>query len=252
MQRCIGEHETEPGLSRSHAFGKTVSLKGIEQQHRCGAALQQLLLLHGERGEAADLFRIPGHQCKRLVSAPLALPEPCHGLAVFGSAGQMEAADPLDGDNTAGPETRSRQLQGIAVYLPSLRILEAEPWSAGRAGVGLGMETAVGRIVVFGLALRAHCEGRHAGIGAVIGHSPDDRQAGAAVAAVGQRIAVSPVGRIGDVGQAVRAEGGVGGDIGTGCAVMAAGNLEAVHVAAPGQCCPLDGIDPGQRRRLVL
>jgi len=81
-------------------------------------------------------------------------------------------------------------------------------------GVGLGVEAAVGGVVVFGLAGGAHWEDGHGGLGTVVGDAAGDGEAGAAVGAVEEGIAVAAVGGIEEFVEAVGAGGGVGGDAG--------------------------------------
>ncbi len=58
------------------------------------------------------------------------------------------------------------------------------------------METAVCRIEIFALAVRTQREGRHAGVVAVVGQRLDQRVARAALGAVDERVAVTPVLRV--------------------------------------------------------
>src|SRR5919199_846599 len=81
------------------------------------------------------------------------------------------------------------QLVPEAVQEPYLR-------AADRAGVGLGVEAAVGWGVVISLAVGAHLEVCHRGHGPVVGHRAGYGEPRAAVGAVGERIPVAPVCRI--------------------------------------------------------
>src|SRR5262249_38026161 len=78
------------------------------------------------------------------------------------------------------------------------------------AGVRLRVETAIQRVFVLLDAFRAHHELLHGRVGPVIGQRLDDRKARAAVRAVGERVAMAAVIRIGNVVQAIRANGEVG------------------------------------------
>ena len=71
------------------------------------------------------------------------------------------------------------------------------------------MEAAVARVVVFGLALRAHRERLHRGVRAVVGQGFDDAETRAAVGAVGEWITMAAVLGIEDFAQAIRAGGDV-------------------------------------------
>ena len=68
--------------------------------------------------------------------------------------------------------------------------------------------------MVFGGARLAHRERRHGRQRPVVGHVPDDGEPGAAVGAVDERVPEPPVGRIGELAQAVRAGRGVRRDQG--------------------------------------
>jgi hypothetical protein len=57
----------------------------------------------------------------------------------------------------------------------------------------LGVKTAVHRVIVLTLALRAHLEAAHGGLGTIIRDVLDDGEARTAVGAIGKRITVTPV-----------------------------------------------------------
>ncbi|MPN22237.1 hypothetical protein SDC9_169620 [bioreactor metagenome] len=67
------------------------------------------------------------------------------------------------------------------------------------------MEAAVGRVGVLRGAVRTHGEPAHRGRRPVVRQILDDRQPWAAVGAGGERVAVAAVGRVGHLGQTVRA-----------------------------------------------
>ena len=77
------------------------------------------------------------------------------------------------------------------------------------AGVRLGVEAAVARVLVLGPAALAHLEAGHRRQRPVVGDAADDREARAAVGAVGERVAVAAVGGVEELGQAV----GAGGEV---------------------------------------
>ena len=103
------------------------------------------------------------------------------------------------------------------------------------AGVGLGVEAAIGGVVVFGLAGGAHWETGHGGLGAVVGDAAGDGEAGAAVCAVEEGIAVASVGGVEQLAEAVGAGGGVGGDAGADAAEILAGEDAEGGVADGGE-----------------
>jgi hypothetical protein len=144
-------------------------------------------------------------RCLRARSAP---PRPRCGVA-----GEVPAAEALHGDDEAAGERRRGR--GDRVHRPHGLTgggEEAEPRPTGRAGVRLRVEAPVARALVLAPAGGAHAEVRHRGRGPVVGHVGRDREAGAAVGAVGEGVAVAPVGRVGHLGQALVAGGEVGRD----------------------------------------
>jgi hypothetical protein len=89
------------------------------------------------------------------------------------------------------------------------------------------METAIGWIVVFALALGAHRERAHGRGRAVVGQGGDDGKARAAVGAVGEGIAEAAVARIEDLGETGRAGGQIRHDQRAFLAAGAFADLEA-------------------------
>ena len=89
---------------------------------------------------------------------------------------------------------------------------ERELRAAVPAGVGLGVEAAVGGIVVLGLAGGAHLEARHGGLRAVVGNAAGDGVARAAVGAVEKGIAIAAVRGREQFAEAVGTGGGVCGN----------------------------------------
>ena len=71
------------------------------------------------------------------------------------------------------------------------------------------MKTAVARIVILRLARGAHAKAGHRGVRPVVRNVADDGVARPAVGAVGEGIAIAPVGRIGEIAEAVGAGGHV-------------------------------------------
>ena len=143
--------------------------------------------------------QVARHQCERLVAAPLAVAQTADGHGVAGIAGQVESAQTFNGEDLARGE-------------PAARLLDAR--GKGRstlgAGVGLGMKAPVARIVVLRLAGRAHVEGGHGGVGAIVGDIANDGVARAAVGAIGERVAEAAVGGRGEIAEAIVAGGHVG------------------------------------------
>jgi len=74
------------------------------------------------------------------------------------------------------------------------------------------MKAAIGAVVIFSLAIRAHHEIAHGGSGTVVGDVLDDGESGAAVGAVGEGIAIAPILLVKDLLLTFMAGGNVGGD----------------------------------------
>ena len=119
--------------------------------------------------------------------------------------------------------------------------------AADRTRVGLGVEAAVGRVVVLGLAGRAHPEAGHRRERPVVGDPADDREARPAVGAVDERVAVAPVGGVVKLAQAVLAGRPVGRDRRVRlAAARALGDAEA-GLAPRREPFPQHPLDHGQR-----
>src|SRR5581483_5894752 len=81
--------------------------------------------------------------------------------------------------------------QGVAPIVPEFQL-----WAASRTSIGLGVKSAIGRVLVFGLTSSTHKEPAHRGIRPVVRQGIDDAEARSAAGAVGERIEVPSVLRI--------------------------------------------------------
>jgi len=91
------------------------------------------------------------------------------GFRLVGVYGEVETAEAFDGQNFALAEQTVGFGDWVAGLCDFVSVDEGEMRAALAAGVRLGVEAAVERVVVFGLALRAHGEGGHGGLAAVVG-----------------------------------------------------------------------------------
>ena len=169
----------------------------------------------------AKLLEAGEHDGERLVGAPLAQLQAAHGVAIRGVAGEMEAAEALDGQDLAGAQqigglTDGRRRAGFAAggqldHAVSLRIQTQQPHAgaAHRTRVGLRVEAAVARVLVLPPAGRAQREAPHRRPLAVVGQVLDDREPGPAVGAVGERVVVAAVAGVEQLATAVVAGGDV-------------------------------------------
>jgi len=198
----------------------------------------------GQRGD------IQAHHRERFGLALLALAQPGHGSRMARIAGQMEAAEALDGDDA----TVAQQAQGLRDRIAGQRlsrlIQQAQLRPARRAAGRFGMETAVGRRAVFHSARRTERKAGQAGRRPVVGNLPADRVTRPAMRAGGKGIAPAAVGRIAEIGDAGGTDRRIRPDGGRHLARRARQDDEALagHLGR----CAVDGIDARQARRLAL
>ncbi len=112
------------------------------------------------------------------------------------------------------------------------------------------MKAPIRRVFVLPPAVWTEGEGRHAGVGAVVGDGADDAQARPAMGAVGEGVAITPVRRVGDLGGAGGAGGGVRHHPGSDGAGGTGQDVEAGPGQGLGQGSPFHGIDAGQNGTL--
>jgi len=214
---------------------------------------------------AWGLLQIADHQGKRLVAPGLACSQPGNGRRVPGVGHQVKAAQSLDGHDLTGAQGIGRAVQGVVplddqrpetndeaprrrdegrvtfgqqstfVLRPSSFVyhrwscIQSQARPAHGTCIRLSMETPVEGVLILGLAIRAHNEAAHGGVGPVVGQRLDDGETWTAVGAVGERIAIAAVARVEDFGQAV----GAGGDVGQhqdrlGAMLLAVPDLKAL------------------------
>lgn len=179
----------------------------------------------GGGGEIAD------HEGEGLIAAGLALAETVDGGVVEGMAGEVEATEAADGADLALGEA----LEGEGERVTWSGGVELELGTALGAGDGLGVEAAVGGVVVFGLTGGAKGEWGEGGGGAIVRELADDRVAGAAVGAVEERVAEAAVGGVEEFVAAVGAEGEIGGKVGAVAVAGGAGGNAELRVTGEGQ-----------------
>jgi hypothetical protein len=165
----------------------------------------------------------------------------------------MDATHAFDGDDLPGADAQCGFGDGVVCRygLPAF-IVQTQTRAARRAGIGLGMETARGGVVVFGPACQALHELCHAGVGAVIGESGGDRVARATVDAVDEGVAVAAVGGIEQFRQAVRADRRVGRDAGLYLARLARRDAEAAQAGGRSRQVARDFFHARQCGRFAL
>ena len=217
MQRGVREHHAQGRVTGGHGGrDRRTGARGEEDDRSLRSAEER----GGSRrdpAEDAEALQVTDHDGEGLRGATLPLPQPEHRRLAPGVAHEVEASEALDGHHLAPCERLRGPGQGIhpgpvvrEVALPSRPgAPPGQPGTAHLAGVGLGVEAAVEGIAVLLRARRAEPEAGHGRGGPVVGHVTDDGEAGPAVRAVGEGIAVAPVRRVEQLGPAGRAGGQV-------------------------------------------
>lgn len=118
------------------------------------------------------------------------------------------------------------------------------------AGDRLRVKAAVGRIGVLPGAVGAHREVGHRRVVPVVRKTADDREAGPAVRAGDERVAVTPVGRIGQFGETCLAGRHVRRDQGARGASGRGGGDDEPVTSGGGDLMVVDGLHARERRRL--
>ena len=115
----------------------------------------------------------------------------------------MYTAETLDGDDLPCLDALPGKLYRVALHVLSLGVQKEDLRAAVRAAVRLGMVAAIFNIVILPVTVRAHGKGAHRGLCPVIGHVLYNGEPRAAVGAVDERIAVTPVAGRSQLTQAV-------------------------------------------------
>ncbi len=197
----------------------------LAQQHdgaRRAFQLGGLGLVH--LAELARLAHRSGHNGEGLARAALACPQASQRIGVLRVAHQVVAAQALHCHNAAFADYAHRCIDEPVGCFDVVRPLDAidaggaalsgarppQMGAALEASIGLSMEAAVRRVVVFRLAFGAHREFGHGSGRAVVGQPAHDGEARAAVGAVDERVVVAPVLRVEQLFHAGIAGGQVG------------------------------------------
>ena len=164
--------------------------------------------------EPAHSLHIPAHEGKGLFVPVLSPAKLLRQNLIVTAAGQMHPTKTLDSHDAAGFQGIARQLNGVSVQLISILVQIKYPRSAIAAAVRLGVVAAVFNIAVLLFTVGAHGKLTHGGLGPVVGDVLYDGETGAAVGAVYKGVAVTPVGRVKKLSQAVGADAHIWGDKG--------------------------------------
>ncbi len=214
MERRVGQHHAELAAARRHRRRerrRRVGARGHEHDRRFGRG-EQARFIRPEHGVLLHALEVGAHDRERLLVAVFALAQPPHGRIVRGVHEQLEAAEALDRHDLAGADGVGRSHHGsIAMRHDNAgRVPQGHLRTTHRAGVRLGVEAAVERVVVLALTGVAHHEVAHRRVRAVVRQLVDDAVARPAVGAVDERVAVAAVVRVEQFAAARLAEGDVG------------------------------------------
>ena len=250
VERGVRQHEPQEPVARGHV-GRDAGVRpppGDDDGTFPGEEERPFQV--AQVAQTPGLVQVPDHEGKGFGHPAFALPQGFNGPVVPGVGGQVKASEAFDGHDPAVSQQAGGGGDGFPVQAP-IPLFQPDPGAADGAGGGLGMKAPVLGIFIFRPALGAEVEHGHGGVGAVIGHRPDDGEPGAAVGAVGEGIPVAPVAGIIDVGQAVVAGGHVRGDQGRG-----GGQVPALPDGKAGAALGRGGathhrIDTGQGRGLL-
>ena len=142
-------------------------------------------------------------------------------------------------------------MRGIPYDLSAVSVQQHDPRAALRAGIGLRMETSVGRILVFPAAVFTQCEARHTGARPVIGDAAYDRQSWTTMGAVRERVMEAAIRRIHEFAQTIRAGRGIGHDPCADLGRVAVCDMKAIVRNDPVERRLHDLVDAGQRWTVV-
>ena len=142
----------------------------------------------------------------------------------------------------------------MSQLLRARRVLTEEGWRDDhQLRIENGVIAAIERIVVGLMATRTHGKTGHGGGGAIVRQTANNGVTRTAVRAVGKRIAMVAIGRIGDIGQTGGAGTLIGRDTGAGrAALVALVDSKALLVCAGGKRRHHAAVNPAERGRFAL
>ena len=213
VERRVRQHEPEEAVAGGHGWRQVGPGPGPQEHDRPGVLLQGAPLYRVQLAVALHRCSIGRHEGERFFRPPFPQAELVHRLLIAGVGHQVETAQSPDRQDLSFSQEADRLCNRICRIDPAtVPGHKCQRRAADRAGVGLGMEPAVVRVVVLGAAIRAHRERRHGGVGPVVRDGFDDGVPGPAVGAVDERVTVAPVGRVQEFGPAIITQADVRGD----------------------------------------
>src|SRR6218665_1946905 len=134
------------------------------------------------------------HDGKRLGIAAFAATQQVDSRTIPSIGGEMKTANTFDRHDLARSQSLNDRRHGsITLFYITCGPRQGELWTTGGAGIWLCMEATIARVFILAQAMGAHREARHGGLGAIIGQCADQGKARAAVGAIDERIAITPI-----------------------------------------------------------
>ena len=252
MQRRVGQHHPEVGRARRHGRGDR-SIGAPRREHdRPARRAQERARRVVELDERLGRVEVRRHHGERPLLAVLARAQRGDRVLVGGQAGQVIAADALDGDDRAAAQQRRRGGDRRRRHRRPRRRPAARAGPHAGQALGCAWKRRSDGSSYSAWQAGAHREARHRRVGPVVRDPAHDGEARPAVGAVDERVAVAAVGRVEQLGEARGAGRGVGRDHGGGLATGgAAEDREAlVGTGLDRHVLGDHALDLGERRRL--
>ena len=213
------EHDAGGGVAGRDGGGERRDRLAAEEHDGSLGAEEGVAFARRDEAEALGGGDVRHHDGEWLLAAMLAGAKSDDGGLVAGVAGELVAAEGLDGGDFSGEEALGyvgEDGAGVCCGDAGDGRGEGELRAADGACVGLRVEAAVYGVLIFAAAGGTHGEAGHGGEGAVVRNVKNDAVAGAAVGAVGEGILVATVCGVEGVGEAGVADADVRGDEGEG------------------------------------
>ena len=214
VKRGVRQHDADVSESRGDPWRKKPVGSFFEQDNGTGRTAQQGFLVVVYPCDLSGGLDIRRHDGKRLCLPEFSVPKPfdCHVAGRVDA--QVKSSKPLDREDESLPDKADCLFQRVRVLeIMSCCITQAKPWSAGAAGIRLGMKAPVVYVFVFLPAVFAQLKSGHGRVAPVIGDVSDNGEPRAAVRAVYEGIAVPPVLRVEQFLEACAARGDIRGDM---------------------------------------
>ena len=244
VQRRIGQHPPHHPLPRRDPV-RQARLALLQHHNRRRRITKRLVrpVTHHRIALNRLHFR---HDGQGLCGPVLARPQRGNRIGVQRVTDQMKPADPLDGQYLSRPQPRGRLGNRITLDLG----LKPDTRTTVGTGHGLGMEPAVGGILILCSAGLTHGKARHAGHRPIIGQTRNNRKPRPAMGAIGKRVSKPAIIRIHHLAQTGLADRRIGRHPRFGPRATTGDNLERPRERAL-NLDHLNRIHPCQRRCLA-